>query len=105
MECCEDIINDAHEGLIDQLSLLFQSKTEELTIIQINFLSALLEGVNQFSSKETLEEYNLGTSGNVVKLKKTLVNKEIIDIRNNEFFLLDPIYKSWLKTRYFKLKK
>lgn len=104
-QCNEAIINDAHEGLINQLSLLFQTKTEDLTTLQINFLKALLEGVNQFSSKETLEAYDLGTSGNVVKLKKMLINKEIIDFSNNKIFLLDPMYKSWLETRYFKLKK
>ncbi len=104
-DCSEKIINDAYDSLINQLSLLFHSKTEELTIIQINFLRALLEGVNQFSSKETLDVYNLGTSGNVVKLKKTLVNKEIIDIQNNTFYMLDPLYKSWLETRYFKMMK
>jgi uncharacterized protein len=46
----------------------------------------------------------MGTSANVVKIKKTLENKEIIDIRGSEITLLDPMYKSWLKTRYFKLK-
>ncbi len=104
-DCNEAIINDALEGLINQLSLLFQTKTEELTTLQINFLKAMLEGINQFSSKETLEKYDLGTSGNVVKLKKTLVNKEIIDFRKNAIFLLDPMYKNWLETRYFKLKR
>ena len=104
-ECSEDIINKAHEALIDQLSLLFQSKTEDLTVFQLNFLKAFLEKVTQFSSKESLEEYDLGTSGNVVKLKKTLVNKEIIDIRGDEISMLDPMYKSWLETRYFKLKR
>ncbi len=104
-QCNKTIINDALEGLVNQLSLLFQTRTEDLTTLQINFLKALLEGVNQFSSKETLEEYDLGTSGNVVKLKRTLINKEIIDFRNNEVYLLDPMYKNWLETRYFKLKK
>ncbi|MFW5774411.1 MAG: AAA family ATPase [Tangfeifania sp.] len=103
-ECSEETIYKAHEGIVDQLSLLFQSKTEELTNSQINFLKALLSEVAQFSSKETMAEFDMGTSANVVKIKKTLENKEIIDIRGNEISLLDPMYKSWLKTRYFKLK-
>ncbi len=48
----------------------------------------LPEKVNQFSSKETLEKYNLGTSGNVVKLKKTLVNKLLISATTNSTFLI-----------------
>lgn len=57
----------------------------------------------QFSSKEVMDEYDLGTSANVVKIKKALENKEI-DIRGGAFTLLDPMYKSWLQDRYFKLK-
>lgn len=101
-ECTGEIIREAHQGIINQLSLLFQSKTEELTNSQINFLKALIDGVTQFSSKETLEEYRVGTSANVVRIKKSLENKEIIDIQSGEIALLDPMYKSWLKTQYFK---
>jgi hypothetical protein len=39
----KEIIHEAHENIIDQLSLLFQSKTEELTNYQINLLKALLK--------------------------------------------------------------
>lgn len=96
-ECTKEIIHEAHQELINQLSLLFQSKTEELANSQINFLKALIDGVTQFSSKKTLGKYNLGTSANVVKIKKTLENKEIIDIQAGEIILLDPMYKTWLK--------
>jgi len=103
-DCSEETVRKAHQGIVDQLSLLFQSKTEELTNYQVNFLKALIDGASQFSSKETMNEYGLGTSANVLKIKKTLENKEIIDIRGSEITVLDPMYKSWLKTRYFKLK-
>ncbi|HBL76060.1 MAG: ATPase [Bacteroidetes bacterium GWF2_42_66] len=100
--CSEAIIHEAHEGIVAQLSLLFQSKTDELTNPQLDFLKALINGIEQFSSKETLEEYKLGTSANVVKIKKTLENKEIIDILGSNISLLDPMYKSWLKNWCFK---
>jgi len=103
-KCNEETVYDAHQGIVDQLSLLFQSKTEELSNSQVNFLNALLSGEAQLSSKDTMQEYNLGTSANVVRIKKALENKEIIDIRGSEIFVLDPMYKSWLKTRYFKIK-
>jgi len=99
--CSEEIVLEAHQGILAQLSLLFQSKTDELTNSQINFLKALIDGVEMFSSKETLEEYKIGTSANVVKVKKTLENKEIIDILGSNILLLDPMYKSWLTTSYF----
>ncbi|MBN1927705.1 MAG: ATP-binding protein [Prolixibacteraceae bacterium] len=103
-ECNENIIREAHQGIVNQLSLLFQSKTEELTNSQINFLKALINGVEQFSSKETLEDYQIGSSANVVRVKKALENKEIIDIQAGKISLMDPMYKHWLKKDYFKIK-
>ena len=100
--CSVEIVSDAHQSLVAQLSLLFQSKTDELTNSQINFLKALIDGVEKFSSKETLDEYKIGTSANVLRVKKTLESKEIIDIQGSNISLLDPMYKSWLETCYFK---
>ena len=100
-DCSEEIIREAHEGIVSQLSLLFQSKTEELSTPQINFLKALLDGVEKFSSKNILDEYRLASSANVARIKKALENKEIIDIMAGNILVLDPMYKNWLVTRYF----
>lgn len=102
--CTEEIILNAHQGIMDQLSLLFQSKTDELTNSQINFLNALIDGVTMFSSKETLNSYKIGTSANVIKIKKSLESKEIIDLLGNTVVFLDPVYRNWLETSYFRLK-
>ena len=101
-ECSDKIVHEAHHGIVSQLSLLFQSKTEELSTPQINFLKALLNGVEKYSSKNMLDEYQLGSSANVVRIKKALENKEIIDILAGNILLLDPMYKSWLTTCFFK---
>lgn len=103
--CTKETIVEAHLGMIDQLSLLFQSITDGLTNSQINFLKALIEGVEKFSSKEVLNEYQLGTSANVARIKKALENKEIINIQSKAVSFLDPIYKSWLENDYFKIRK
>ncbi len=100
-ECSEEIIKEAHEGIVSQLSLLFQSRTEELSTPQINFLKALLDGVEKFSSKNILDEYQLASSANVARIKKALENKEIIDLLAGNILVLDPMYKNWLVTRYF----
>jgi len=102
-QCTDENIRQAHQGILDQLSLLFQSKTDELTNPQLNFLKALIQGVEKFSSKETLEVFKIGTSANVVRVKKTLQNKEIIDIHKGKISLLDPMYKHWLQNDFFKL--
>ena len=99
--CSEEKIREALEGTVSQLSMLFQSKTEELSSPQINFLRALLDGVEKFNSKDIMDEYQLGSSGNVVRIKKALENREIIDLQAGNITLLDPMYKNWLITRYF----
>ncbi len=101
-DCSETIVREAHEGIVAQLSLLFQSKTEELTTPQVNFMRALLDGVQKFSSKEMMDNYKLGSSANVNRIKKALENKEIVDIQTGNIMVLDPMYKSWLKMYYFK---
>ena len=101
-KCNESIIYEAYQGIVDQLSLLFQSKTEELSNSQINFLKALINGVEKLSSKETLDEYKIGSSANVVRIKKALENKEIIDIQAGQVSLMDPMYRYWLVKTYFE---
>lgn len=101
-ECTEDIIEEAHDSLMRQLSLIFQNLTDMLTATQINFLKALLNNEREISSKKNLQKYKLGTSANVVRIKEALLHKDIIDIKMNEIDFIDPLYKSWLRKYYFR---
>ena len=98
------IFNNSVEDLLNQNSLLFEKEVENLSNAQLNFLKAIANNVKTgFSSSKTIKEYNLGTSGNVVKIKKTLRKKEIIDIIKNEPIILDPAFELWLKKVYFQV--
>lgn len=99
-ECTEDIIEEAHDSLIRQLSLIFQNLTDMLTATQINFLKALLNNEQEISSKKNLQNYKLGTSANVVRIKEALLHKDVIDIKMNEIDFIDPLFKSWLAKYY-----
>jgi len=44
-----------------------------------------------------LQKYKLGTSGNVVKIKNVLAEKEIIDKHEATISFQDPLFKLWLK--------
>ena len=101
-KCSEEIVKEALDNLLLQLSLLFQNVTDSLTATQVNFLKALLDEAAQLSSRDTIEQYNLGTSANIPRIKEALINKEIIDVNGNEISFLDPMYKHWLKKYYFK---
>jgi uncharacterized protein len=98
-KCNKENIEEAFENIIQQLSLLFQTRTDEL----IDLLKAILIGESQLSSKQVINDYRLGSSANVLKSKKMLINKEIIDIQRDQPSLLDPFYKYWLAKYYFKI--
>ncbi|MBL7111008.1 MAG: ATP-binding protein [Bacteroidales bacterium] len=102
-QCSTDIVIESHENLMLQLSMLFQSITEELTNKQINFLKALLDEVPQLSASDILRSYKLGTSANVLRMKQALSNKEIIDIQGDNVSFQDPVFKHWLKKYYFRI--
>jgi AAA+ ATPase superfamily predicted ATPase len=99
--CTSEIVLSAFNSLVLQLSMLFQNLTDGLSNTQVNFLKALTNNVERLSSQDTIIEYGLGTSGNVIKIKKKLVSDEIIDIIGNRITFLDPLYKKWLLDYYF----
>jgi AAA+ ATPase superfamily predicted ATPase len=101
--CSNAIVNEAYNGIINQLGLLFINITESLSTMQLNFLKAILSGEKQLSSQSTLQKYKLGTSGNIIRLKQSLLTREIIDINANQIDLQDPIYKYWLIKEYFRI--
>lgn len=101
-KCTKDDVTDAHETLVDQLSLLFTGITETLTSPQLGLLKALIAGEQQLSSQATLNKYGIGTSGNVNRIRKSLTDKDILDIADDMLVFQDPLYRHWLKYRYFK---
>ncbi|MCO5260226.1 MAG: ATPase [Crocinitomicaceae bacterium] len=99
--CKEETIFQAHEAITDQLGLLFANMTERLSSYQVKLLHAIIKKEDQLSSQETMQKYNLGSSANVVRLKKTLYESEIINDYQGALHFLDPYYHHWLNTRFF----
>jgi hypothetical protein len=98
----DSTIEDSVDHLILQLSMLFQSMTENLSSPQINYLKAVINGVKKLSAAQTIRDYHLGSSANVAVIKKALIQKEIIDDHQGEIQLLDPVYALWLDRYYFR---
>jgi uncharacterized protein len=97
----DEDIKLAWENLVLQMSMLFQNMTEMLTTSQVNFLKAVIYGEKQLSSQGTILNYALGTSANVIRLKRSLINREIIDEDRGKIAILDPLFSYWLKNEYF----
>lgn len=102
-ECNDVILEQSIRDLIAQLSLLFINIIDNMTIRQVNFLVAIVNGEINFSSKSVLTNYDLGTSANIKNLKKALLDKDLIDILPDEKIIIqDPAFEYWIKTEYLK---
>ena len=89
--------------VIHQNAILYEREIENVSNTQINFMRALADGVQEaLSSSEILKSYNLGTSGNVVKIKKSLEKKEIIANVHTKPEFIDPAFELWFKRIYCK---
>ena len=100
----EENINMAIEELLDQYTILYQKEVDLLTNYQLNFLKALCNKESSFTSQAVLQEYNLGTSTNISRIKTALQNYEIVDILGKQINFNDPMFEIWLKKRYFKME-
>jgi uncharacterized protein len=98
-----EIFEKSLEELIEQNAPLYIKDIETLSNTQVNFLKLLTESSRKdIFSKELILKYNLGTPGNVTKIRSALINKEIIHLVNSKYELVDPVFRLWLKNIYFK---
>ena len=68
----------------------------------MNFLRAILYGINNgFNEKEVRESFNLGVPSNVARLKKSLIDKELIEYTEKGVEIGDPVLRLWLKRVLF----
>lgn len=97
----EEEFTAAKEVMLAQCDALFVQQIQGLTSYQMNLLRAICNGVNnEFMSKKIMETYNLGTKSNFSRIKKTLVEKELIEERKDGLYLSDPIFKIWFNSNY-----
>jgi len=97
-EATEVDFNDAYTDLLNQNSMLYRNYVEGLTSLQINFLHAVADGIHdRFSRKDIISKYKLGTSANISRMKKSLEQKELIDISPKMITFNDPVFRIWFK--------
>ncbi len=88
-------------ALMAQCSGLFEEQIQGLTSYQMNFLRAICEGVHRdFGSKKVMEDYNLGSKSNIIRIKEALLDKELIEINQEGVYLEDPIFRMWFKKTF-----
>ena len=97
-------VNAAVEELLDQYTILYQKEVDMLTNFQLNFLKAMCNKETSFTSSRVLQDYDLGTSPNVTRIKAALQNHEIIDVLGKKITFNDPLFELWLRKRFFKMR-
>lgn len=100
--CTETDVDIALDNMLRQHHFLFQREADQLTTMQLNFLSALIDGVTRFTAKKVIDQYELGTTGNIKRIKDALENKEIIDTTTTIPSFQDPLFRYWLQKVYFR---
>lgn len=99
----EAALETATEDLLNQNSLLFLQQIENLTAYQMNFLKTVAKGVHtDFTSKEVLSTYDLGSKSNISRIKTVLTQKELIEKTPNGIVFSDPVFELWFTKEWCK---
>ena len=96
----EDDVRQAENDLLATNDILFMQMIEPLSEFQLNFLRAIASGIKKdFGLSEVREEYNLGSYSNITRLKTALLERDLIEKKETELVITDPIFAKWLKRK------
>ena len=98
IEVNEESFTEGFNALLEQNSSLFIQQTEGLTTYQLNFIRLLCNGIHSgFNTQFVVELYSLGSKSNVDRIKKCLIDRELITIEKEGVFLADCVFELWFK--------
>jgi len=94
----EQSFQEGMEATFAQVTPFFVELTANLTTYQMNLLRAICSGFHEdFGKKDVTSHYDLGSRSNLVKLKKALIEREIIEQTEDGLFISDPLFERWFK--------
>ena len=97
-EVNEETLQSGISALLQQCHGLFVQQTEGLTTYQLNFLRLLCSGVHSgFTALAVTETYPLGSKSNIDRIKKALIDKELITLEKDGIFIADCVFELWFK--------
>jgi len=99
-ECRDDLIGRAVTAILDRDANLFLLEWENLSTNQKKALKLLIksDGKNIYR-KEIMEQFRL-TNSTLKKAIEGLITKDVIDVNLGVYYLQDPIFLYYMKTRF-----
>lgn len=101
------VVTDEHlkqgvKDLLNSQEQLFMQQIEPLTAYQMNFLRCILSGHHDdFGETAVREEFQLGSVSNITRLKTALVDKDIVEMSGKRYYIIDPVFALWFRSRMF----
>lgn len=99
-ETTHTVLNKGVDALLNDNAFGFQRDVENLTATQLNFMRAFKDGVKSFTMMETLVNYELGTQGNIKRIKAALEQKDIMDFLDKKPEFVDPLFDIWFRRNF-----
>ena len=97
-EVTEELFLRGVEQLININTPMFQNDIESMTSSQREMLRAICNDEQRLSSAGVRERYRLGNPNTVIKNKKMLMERDIIEMTDDErLTIVDPVMKLWLR--------
>lgn len=99
-ETTKTVLDKGLDALLNDNAFGFQRDVENLTATQLNFMRAYKDGVKSFTMMETLIKYELGTQGNIKRIKAALEHKDIMDFFDRKPEFVDPLFELWFRRNF-----
>ena len=94
----EDIFQNQVQTLIDTNAPQYESDISSLTMSQIAMLKAIANGEQKLSSAAVVSRYNLGGPQTILRNKKILISRDIIEQgTETRYRFVDPVFLLWFR--------
>lgn len=101
VKCGNEHISQAVSSILEREADLFLFEWENLSTNQKKALKLLIHsGGKNIYQKETMEQFGL-TNSTLKKAVEGLLAKDVIDLNSSGYYLQDPLFAYFLKTRFF----
>ena len=98
----EALIDSTIDNLMTYNDYIFDLQADMLSNSQINYLKAIIDGIDRFCSAENIEKYHLNSSANITRVRGALEKKEIIEHIKGKPLIINPVFELWFRNIYMK---